>query len=44
MLDSLLNDISFLNSIDKATGNTEVLNKRISTFRIKLGEVMNNAI
>ena len=44
MLDSLLSDINFLNSIDKATGNTEVLNTRISTFRIKLGEVMNDAI
>ena len=44
MLDSLLNDICFLNSIDKATGNTEVLNNRISTFKIKLGEVMNHAI
>lgn len=43
MLDSLLKDINFLNSIDKATGNTEVLNSRISTFRIKLGEVINNA-
>lgn len=44
MLDCLLKDIDFLNSIDKATGNTEVLNSRMSTFIIKLGETVNDAI
>ncbi len=43
MTEQLLNDENFLKSIDKATGNTEVLNARISSFRIHLGEIMNDA-
>ena len=40
---SLLNDADFEKSIDKATGNTEVINTRLSTFRTRLGDLMRNA-
>ena len=40
---SLLNDADFEKSIDKATGNTEVINSRLSTFRTRLGDLMRNA-
>ena len=43
LVTSLLNDLTFVKSIDKATGNTEVLNSRISTFRRCLGEIMKDA-
>ena len=40
---SLLSDADFEKSIDKATGNTEVINLRLSTFRTRLGDLMRNA-
>ncbi len=43
LVKDLLNNDAFVKTIDKATGNTEVLNSRISTFRTKLGVVMSNA-
>ena len=43
LVKTLLLDLEFVKSIDKATGNTEVLNSRISTFRHRLGELMKNA-
>lgn len=44
MIDKLLNDQEFLRTIDKATGNTEVMNSRIARFITELKEVMLNAI
>lgn len=43
LVSSLLNDANFEKSIDKATGNTEVINLRLSTFRTRLGDLMGNA-
>lgn len=43
LVNTLLSDPTFVKSLDKATGNTEVLNSRISTFRRRLGELMNDA-
>lgn len=43
LLHSLLSDYDFVKSIDKATGNTEVINLRLSMFRTQLGALMNDA-
>lgn len=43
LVSSLLNDAAFEKSIDKATGNTEVINSRLSIFRTRLGDLMRNA-
>ncbi len=43
MVTYLLSNHDFVQSIDKATGNTEVLNFRIKVFREMLGVTMNNA-
>lgn len=43
MVDKLLEDQQFLHSIDKATGNTEVLNSRLSRFITELKDVMIHA-
>ena len=42
-LKELLLDPIFAAALDKATGNTTVINNRISTFRNRLGEIMTNA-
>ena len=44
MVGRLLNDSKFLFSIDKATGNTEIINNRLLRFITELKEVMLNAI
>lgn len=42
MHNELMNDDDFVKTIDKATGNTEVMNKRLSTYIARLREIMNN--
>ena len=43
LVKELLNNAEFLQSIDKATGNTEVLKRRHYIFRKHLGEIMDDA-
>lgn len=43
LVNDLLKDNDFVKTIDKATGNTEVLKARLSTFRTRLGELMRDA-
>lgn len=43
LLAELLQTDEFVKAIDKATGNTEVLNLRNRIFRLRLGEIMNDA-
>lgn len=44
MISTLLQDDKFMMSIDKATGNTEVIKARLSRFIAELKSVMNNEI
>lgn len=40
LISQLLSSPEFLLTIDRATGNTEVMNKRLFIFRTRLGEIM----
>lgn len=42
LVNHLLSDLNFSAAIDRATGNTETINYRISLFRDKIGEIMRN--